>query len=111
MPGVVSRLVNTPNKYRTTPYTEWPSPESANQLQLLHPASLSEQDKEDFGREKDIEELQNEDEADELMLSGEQHVVQISPDVNPLEPHGAEMGGARCCMEFQFVSELQQDWA
>eukprot|EP00731_Ephydatia_muelleri_P010818 Em0005g1404a len=43
---------------------------------------------EDFGRERDIEELQNEDEADELMLSGEQHVVQISPDVNPLEPHG-----------------------
>ncbi|KAL5493397.1 hypothetical protein EMCRGX_G014573 [Ephydatia muelleri] len=45
-------------------------------------------DNEDFGRERDIEELQNEDEADELMLSGEQHVVQISPDVNPLEPHG-----------------------
>eukprot|EP00731_Ephydatia_muelleri_P010816 Em0005g1402a len=50
--------------------------------------ALSEQDNEDFGRERDIEELQNVDEADELMLSGEQHVVQISPDVNPLEPHG-----------------------
>ena len=56
-------------------------------LRMSGPA-LSEQDNEDFSTERDIEELQNEDEADEVMLSGEQHVVQTSPDVNPLEPHG-----------------------
>ena len=51
------------------------------------PPALSEQD-EDFGRERDVEELQIEDEADESSLSGEQHILQTSPDANPLEPHG-----------------------
>ena len=62
---------------------------------------------EDFGRERDIEELQNEDEdeADELMLSGEQHVE--------MSTLWSRMGrNGRCSMlEFQFASELQQDWA
>ena len=71
--------------------------------------ALSEQDNEDFGRERDVDELQIEDESDESSLSGEQHVLQTSPDANPLEPHGQKW---ECSMvQFQFVSELQQDWA
>ena len=57
-------------------------------------AALSEKDNKDFGRERNVEELQNEDEADELMLSGEWCVVQTSPDVNPLEAAWAEVRGA-----------------
>ena len=68
--------------------------------------ALSEQDNEDFGGERDVEELQNEDEADEVMLRGKQHVVQTST----LWSHMGRSG--RCAMlEFQFVSELQQNWA
>ena len=77
-------------------------------LRMSGPA-LSEQDNEDFGTERDVEELQNDDEADEVMLSGEQHIVQTSPDVN-LWSRMSRSG--RCSMlEFQFVSELRQDWA
>ena len=68
--------------------------------QVAQPA-LSEQDNEDFGRERDVEEPQIEDEADESSLSGEQHVLQTSPDANPLEPHGQKWevldGGIPVC--------------
>ena len=49
--------------------------------------ALSEQENEDFGRKRDIGELQIDDEAEEFTLSGEQHIEQTSPDVNLLEPH------------------------
>ena len=49
------------------------------------PPALSNQDNKDFGRERDVDELWNEDEADKFR---EQHVVEASPDVYPLEPHG-----------------------
>ena len=51
--------------------------------------ALSEQEN---GRERDVEELQIEDEADEFTLSGEQHVQQTSPAT--LWTAWAEMGGA-----------------
>ena len=50
--------------------------------------TLSEQENEGFDRERDVEDLQIEDEADEFTLSGEQHVVQTSQDANRLEQHG-----------------------
>ena len=63
-----------------------PPPHPNVATQDARPA-ISEQVNEDFGIERDVEELQNEDETDESMLSGEQHIIQTSPDVISLEPH------------------------